>query len=139
MLIDTLSITEVRNDAVSKRINISEEMLFFSFSFLRCALGIALCNRKNNELSRWLSRKEFTCKCKRCRLIPGSRRHPRVRNGNPFQYYFLENSMDRGAWLVAVHRVTKSYIQLSTQSNEKKMGSGIKEVHITIPKILLSV
>ena len=72
-------------------------------------------------------------------LIPGSGRPPGVRNGNPCQYYFLENSMGRGAWWVAVHRVTKSYTQLSTQSNEKKMGSGIKEAHITIPKILLSV
>ena len=71
--------------------------------------------------------------------IHGLGRSPGVRNGNPFQYYFLENSMGRGAWWVAVHRVTKSYTQLSTQSNEKKMGSGIKKVHITIPKILLSV
>ena len=31
-------------------------------------------------------------------LIPGSGRSPGVRNGNPLQYSFLENSMDRGAW-----------------------------------------
>ena len=30
-------------------------------------------------------------------LIPGLRRSPRVGNGNPFQYSFLENSTDRGA------------------------------------------
>jgi len=29
-------------------------------------------------------------------LIPGSRRYPGVRNGNPLQYSCLENSMDRG-------------------------------------------
>ena len=28
-------------------------------------------------------------------LIPGSRRSPRVENGNPVQYSYLENSMDR--------------------------------------------
>ena len=30
--------------------------------------------------------------------IPGSRRSPREGNCNPFQYSYLENSMDRGAW-----------------------------------------
>ena len=33
-------------------------------------------------------------------LIPGSGRSPGLGNGNPFQYSFLENSMDRGAWLM---------------------------------------
>ena len=31
-------------------------------------------------------------------LILGSGRSPGVQNGNPLQYSFLENSMDRGAW-----------------------------------------
>ena len=30
--------------------------------------------------------------------IPGSGWFPRVGNGNPLQYFYLENSMDRGAW-----------------------------------------
>ena len=30
--------------------------------------------------------------------IPGSRRSPGEGNGNPFQYYCLENPMDGGAW-----------------------------------------
>ena len=29
-------------------------------------------------------------------------------NGNPVQYFCLENSMDRGAWRPAVHGVTKN-------------------------------
>ena len=29
---------------------------------------------------------------------PGSGRSPGEGNGNPLQYSFLENSMDRGAW-----------------------------------------
>ena len=35
-------------------------------------------------------------------------RVPRVQNGNPLQYSFLENSMDREAWWAAVHGVSKS-------------------------------
>ena len=34
-------------------------------------------------------------------------------NGNPLQYSFLENPMDRGAWWAAVHGVAKSRTQLS--------------------------
>ena len=36
-------------------------------------------------------------------LIPGWGRSPGEGNGNPLQYSCLENSMDRGAWWVAVH------------------------------------
>ena len=39
--------------------------------------------------------------------IPGSGRSPGGGNGNPLQYSFLENSMDRGAWWAAVHEVAK--------------------------------
>ena len=41
-------------------------------------------------------------------LIPGSGRSPGGGNGSPFQYSFLENSTDRGAWQATVHRVTES-------------------------------
>ena len=34
-------------------------------------------------------------------------------NGNPFQYFCLENFMDRVAWLATVHGVAKSQTQLS--------------------------
>ena len=34
-------------------------------------------------------------------------------NGNPLQYSCLENPIDRGAWLAAVHGVAKSWAQLS--------------------------
>ena len=40
--------------------------------------------------------------------IPGSGRSPGGGHGNPLQYFCLENSMDRGAWQDAVHRVTES-------------------------------
>ena len=34
-------------------------------------------------------------------------------NSNPLQYYCLENSMDRGAWLARVQGVAKSWSQLN--------------------------
>ena len=39
--------------------------------------------------------------------IPGSGRSPSEANGNPLQYSYLGNPMDRGAWLAMVHGVTK--------------------------------
>ena len=43
--------------------------------------------------------------------IPGSGRYPGGGNGNPFQYSWLENPMDRGAWWATVHGVAKSQTQ----------------------------
>ena len=37
-------------------------------------------------------------------LIPGSGRSPGEGNGNPLQYYCLENPMDGGAWWATVQR-----------------------------------
>ena len=34
-------------------------------------------------------------------------------NGNPLQYFCLENPMDRRAWQVIVHGAAKSWTQLS--------------------------
>ena len=42
------------------------------------------------------------------RSIPGWERYPREGNGNPLQYSFLGNPMDRGAWQATVHGVTES-------------------------------
>ena len=44
---------------------------------------------------------------------PGLGRSPREGNGNPLQYYCLENPMDRGAWYATVYAVAKSQTQLS--------------------------
>ena len=40
-------------------------------------------------------------------LIPGSGRSLGEGNGNPLQYFYLRNPMDRGAWPATVHRVAK--------------------------------
>ena len=47
--------------------------------------------------------------------IPGVGRSPGEGNGNPLQYSCLENSIDRGAWRATVHRITKSWTQLSDE------------------------
>ena len=45
--------------------------------------------------------------------IPGLGRSPGGGNGNPLQYSYLENPMDRGAWQATVHGVAKSRTRLS--------------------------
>ena len=49
-------------------------------------------------------------------LIPGLGRSPGGGQGNPLQYFCLENPMDRGAWWATVHEVTKRWIQLKRLS-----------------------
>ena len=39
--------------------------------------------------------------------IPVSGRSSGEGNGNPLQYYCLENPMDRGAWWATLHRIAK--------------------------------
>ena len=45
--------------------------------------------------------------------IPGSGRSPGEGNGNPLQYSYLENSMDRGAGWATVQGVSKSQTGLN--------------------------
>ena len=42
-------------------------------------------------------------------LIPGSGRSPGGGHGNPLQYSFLENPVDRGAWRATIHRGCKEW------------------------------
>ena len=56
--------------------------------------------------------KESACNAGDPGFILGSGRSPGEGNGNPLQYSCLENSMDGGAWLATVHRVTKSLTRL---------------------------
>ena len=46
--------------------------------------------------------------------VPGLGRSPGGGNGNPLQYSYLENSMDRRAWWATVYGVAKSETWLST-------------------------
>ena len=53
--------------------------------------------------------KEFVCNAGDLGSIPGSGRSPGEGNGDPFQYSYLQNPMDRGAWKATVHGVAKSW------------------------------
>ena len=55
---------------------------------------------------------DSTCSAGDMGSVPGLGRSPGEGNGNPLQYSCLKNSMDRGAWQVAVHRVKKSWTRL---------------------------
>ena len=73
---------------------------------LNCA-----CSQFLFGLPRWYSGKNLPANSGDARdasLITGSGRSPVGVNGNPFQYSYLENSMDRGAWRATVHGVAKS-------------------------------
>ena len=54
------------------------------------------------------SGKELACQCRRSL----GQEDPGGGHDNPLQHFCLENPMDRRAWWVTVHRVTKSQTQL---------------------------
>ena len=56
----------------------------------------------------WLGVKETARNARDLGWIPGSERSPGEGNGNPLQYSFLENLMDRGAWQATVLGATNS-------------------------------
>ena len=67
--------------------------------------------------------KESACSAGDLGLIPGLGRSPGEGTGNPLQYSYLGNPMDRGAWRATVSRVAKSQtglsqIGFSLQANE---------------------
>ena len=48
--------------------------------------------------------------------VPGSGRSPGGRHGNPLQYLYLGNPMDREDWQATVHRAAKSWTRLKRLS-----------------------
>ena len=57
--------------------------------------------------------KESACNAGDLGLIPAKGKSPGEGNGYPLHYSCLENPMDRGAWWVTVHGVSKSLTRLS--------------------------
>ena len=52
--------------------------------------------------------KESACNERDLGSIPGSGKSLAGGNGNPLQYFCLENSMDRGSWWAIIHGVAES-------------------------------
>ena len=66
---------------------------------------------QHNKLARWCSGKESACRCRRCKrheFSPWVGKMPWRMAWGPTQYSCLENPMDRGAWMAAIHGVAKS-------------------------------
>ena len=64
-----------------------------------------------SQLPQWLSWWRICLHCRRhrrCSSIHGLIRSPGEGNGNPVQYSWLRNPLDRGAWWATVQKVTKS-------------------------------
>ena len=70
--------------------------------------------------------------------IPGLGRSPGGGNGNPLQYSYLENPMDRGAWQATVHggrkesNMTEATQHADTCSRELCRGQSITGFHARI-------
>ena len=75
---------------------------------------LCLCGLGQDALRRWC--KQSTCNAEDAVDVgstPGSGRSSGGGNGNPLQYFCLENPMDRGAWQATIHGVAKSQTRLS--------------------------
>ena len=82
------------------------------------------------------SSKESTCNTEDEGLIPGSGRSPGGGNGNPLQYSWLENPMDRGAWWAIVHGVAKSQTPLSDWTRTRSFNKWLSQAYC-VPGTLL--
>ena len=74
------------------------------------AMSDSLVSNKMRWPPRWLSDKESTSQCRRCRrhgFDPWVRKTPQEGSGNPLEYSCLENPMDRVAWWATVHRLQR--------------------------------
>ena len=59
--------------------------------------------------------KESACNAGDPSLIPGSGTYSGEVNGNPLQYSYLENPMDRGTWWATVNGVARVGHDLATK------------------------
>ena len=57
--------------------------------------------------------KNLVCQAGNVDLIPSLGRPPGEGYGNPLQYSYLENSMDRGTWWATDYEITKNWTWLS--------------------------
>ena len=102
----------------SKSCQISFKYRLFHFYLSRISSHLT---SRNLQLTEWLrssGSKEPACNPgdkRETGSIPGSGRSPGKGNGNPLQYFCLENLMDREDWWATVHGIAKNRIWLSIQ------------------------
>ena len=80
--------------------------------------------------------KESACNAGNLGLIPGSGRSPGGGHGNPLQYSCWENSMDRGAWGLTVHKVAKRLSNSYTHTHTQ-LDSASHQSSCLNPKLML--
>ena len=61
-------------------------------------------------------------------MIPGLEKFPGEGNGNPLQYFCLENTVDKGAWRATAHWVARVEHDLVTEQQQEKLN---KRSHIS--------
>ena len=98
----------------------------FSFAFHFPSMMTQICQRSapvwfstycHKDFPGYSDSKQSSCNMRNLGLIPGSGRSPEEGNDYPLHYSYLENAMDRGAWLATVHGVAKSQTQLVTNTH----------------------
>ena len=65
--------------------------------------------------------------------VPQLGRSPGEGHGNPLQYSFLKNPMDRGDWWATVHRVAKSQTQLKRFSTHARWSGYLALLQGIVP------
>ena len=68
-------------------------------------------------------------------LIFGSERSPGGGNGNPLQYFHLENPMDKKPWRATVHGIAKSHIWLSEHKHTTSHILPVIFIFIICPRL----
>ena len=100
-------------------LRIKQGEIMIEYTILKITRQMEAEGNIHSIYTQWLSGKESPCSSGaigNTGLISGSRISPGGGHGNPLQYSLLENPMDRGAWQVADHGVTKSRTQLKQLS-----------------------
>ena len=104
--------------------------LGINFKFIR-NYCIEVWREASSQVAQWV--KNQPANVGDASSIPGSRRSPGERNGNPIQCSCLENSMDSGAWQATVHGVTKSWTRLCYRAHMERSREQRQEMVVGIP------
>ena len=87
-------------------------LFIFRFVLLKKAKPISLVAPSVKNMP---AMQETTCSTGDPGSSPRSGRSPGGGNGNPLQYSYLENAMDRGAWWAIVHGIARVGHDLATK------------------------